>query len=98
MWHAIAPDAATQQAMRQAIRTWRQDPAWQREHGRFIPQLWKWLRERRWEDVAGIAPPPAVRTEPRAPQEPAAAPTAEVRAQMQAILAAAGRKRVKAEA
>lgn len=98
MWQAINPDAATQQTMRQAIRTWRQDAAWQREQGRFVPQLWKWLRERRWEDVAGIAPAPAARTEPRALQESAAAPTAEVRAQMQAILAAAGRKRVKAEA
>jgi hypothetical protein len=93
MWQAIDPDAATQQAMLQSIRAWRLDPSWQREQGRFVPQLWKWLRERRWEDVPGIAPAPAVCTEPRAPQAPSVPPPPAVRAQLQAILAAAGRTR-----
>lgn len=94
VWTRINPDAQTQQAMLQAIRAWRRTQEWQREEGRYVPLLWKWLRDGRWRDVPGIADPPASSAPPPvAPaDEPAAKPSLEVRARMEAILASAGRR------
>jgi hypothetical protein len=92
-WQQLQPDAGTQQAMLQAIRAWRVDPSWQREQGRFIPQLWKWLRDKRWQDVPGIAPAPSVAAAPRAPEAPAAPPPPEVREKIGKLLAEAGRRK-----
>ena len=34
-----------------AIRRQREEPGWQREGGRFVPRIAKWLAQRRWLDV-----------------------------------------------
>lgn len=92
-WAELSPGEQLQQTMLQAIRAWRLDPSWQREQGRFIPQFWKWLKERRWLDVPGVSAAPARAPAPTEPEPPAARPSAEVLARMDAIRAGAGRNR-----
>jgi DNA-binding MarR family transcriptional regulator len=58
----LAPDAALQAQMLASIRAWTQDPEWQRDGGRYVPRLSKWLEQERWLDVPGRTvetPPPA---------------------------------------
>lgn len=92
VWQELQPSEELARQVVQSIRAWRLDPSWQREGGRFVPRLWRWLRDRRWEDVPGIAPAPRVATEPRAPGAPAVPPSPEVRAKMRELLERAGRK------
>lgn len=92
VWQELQPSEALARQVVQSIRAWRLDPSWQREGGRFVPRLWRWLRDRRWEDVPGIAPAPRIATEPRAPEAPAVPPSPEVRAKMRELLERAGRK------
>jgi hypothetical protein len=63
-WDALAPDAALQGEITQAIHAWTRSPGWQAEDGRWIPKASKWLRGKRWRDVPGLAvpPPPPVPT------------------------------------
>lgn len=92
-WQQLQPSAELAGQMVQAIRAWRLDPSWQREGGRFVPRLWRWLRDKRWEDVPGIAPAPSVAAAPRAPDTPAAPPPPEVREKIGKLLAEAGRRK-----
>lgn len=91
-WHSLNPDEPTQRRMLQSIAQWRSTAEWQREEGRFIPKFSRWLAERRWLDVPGLALAPAKPAEPTAPPLPTAPPSAEVRARMDAIRKAAGRR------
>ncbi len=50
-----------------AIQSFYHTHAWQREHGRFIPQLTNFLRGKRWEDVEKKITPPKAPINPIAP-------------------------------
>lgn len=91
-WQLLQPSDDLQREMLRSIAQWRSDGAWQREGGRFIPLLWKWLRDRGWEDVPGIAPAPRSEPRPPEPQAPSAPPSAAVRAKMRELLNTAGRR------
>jgi hypothetical protein len=65
-WAALKPDAQLQAEIVRAIRAWQRSPEWQREEGRYIPKLGRFLREQRWIDAPGAgtpapaAPPPVL--------------------------------------
>jgi len=67
-WRRLAPDAALEQTMAQAIADQRRWPQWVKDGGQFIPHPATWLNGRRWEDqgpteaamVAGGARPRSV--------------------------------------
>jgi hypothetical protein len=98
----LAPDAALQAQMLSAIAAWTQDPEWQREGGRFVPKLSKWLEQKRWLDVPGRtappAPPPApvVRERTPAERERDRAAREAQRGKIDALLGRTGRKAVAA--
>jgi hypothetical protein len=61
-WAKLAPDAALQGEIAQAIHAWTRSPEWQADNGHWIPKPSKWLRGKRWRDILGLAvptPPPA---------------------------------------
>jgi len=64
-WDDLAPDAQLQAEIARAIQAWIPSVEWQREGGRFIPKLGKFLRDQRWLDAPDLAapssaPPPPV--------------------------------------
>jgi len=58
-WDALAPDAQLQAEIARAIQAWIPSAEWQREGGRYVPKLGKFLRDQRWLDAphATSAPP-----------------------------------------
>jgi hypothetical protein len=56
-WDELAPDARLQAEIARAIQAWIPSAEWQREKGRFIPKLGKFLRDQRWLDAPGLAAP-----------------------------------------
>ena len=58
-WDKLKPDAALLAQMLEAVRAWRRTPDWTRNDGQYVPKLARWLRERRWMDVPGIAARPS---------------------------------------
>lgn len=56
-WGRIAPSAALQREMLEAVGRWNASEEWRREQGRFVPKLARWLREHRWRDVPGNSAP-----------------------------------------
>lgn len=95
VWQSLKPDLVTRQQMLRAIEAWSRSTEWQRNDGQYIPRFTRWLSERRWLDVPGFTVATATRhaVQPQLELEtaPAAAPSAEVRARINAILAGAGR-------
>lgn len=69
-WERLGPDVDTAAAIVASVRAWARSPEWQRDNGRYIPKPNNWLRNRRWNDVPGVAAPkPTVVTPlPREPE------------------------------
>jgi hypothetical protein len=72
-YHSLAPDPDLHAQIIAAVRAWTRSPEWQREDGRFVPLLHKWLSGKRWLDVPGFSPPAAPPAAPR-PREPKLSP------------------------
>lgn len=51
-WARLSPDADTAREIIAAVRLQALTPQWQREGGRYVPELQHWLRDARWRDVA----------------------------------------------
>ncbi|MDB5965173.1 MAG: hypothetical protein JWQ72_1673 [Polaromonas sp.] len=71
-WDALAPNAALQTTIMEAVKAWTRSPRWQADNGRYIPKLSTWLRNELWRDAPGVAvavPNPA---KPAGPTRPAA--------------------------
>lgn len=62
VWHRLARygDLPELDALLDALKKFQALPGWQKEHGRFVPQLVNWLRGKRWldepDDPAGFTP------------------------------------------
>jgi hypothetical protein len=69
-WEALAPDAALQSRMFEALEWQCRQPGWLEKGGKFIPYPASWLSDRRWED------------EPFNPQDPTDAAWEEVEARI----------------
>lgn len=57
-WRKLSPDPELQQTLMMALARHRQQDAWLRDNGQFIPLPASWLNDRRWEDeheVAGLS-------------------------------------------
>lgn len=75
-WAELAPDEKLQAEIARAIQAWIPSAEWQRDGGRFIPKLGKFLRDKRWLDAPAQAAPSPLPVLPPArvlsPQELAA--------------------------
>lgn len=49
-WAKLQPDAATVQAMLDALVWQRQQPQWLKDGGQYIPMPATWLNQERWSD------------------------------------------------
>jgi hypothetical protein len=66
VWEALNPGAELQNEIARAIQAWIPSAEWQRESGRYVPKLGRFLRDKRWLDAPYPAsPPPAVVLPPR---------------------------------
>lgn len=57
-WRKLSPNSELQQTLMMALARHRQQDAWLRDNGQFIPLPASWLNDRRWEDeheVAGLS-------------------------------------------
>lgn len=73
-WDELAPDAQLQAEIARAIQAWIPSTEWQREGGRYIPKLGKFLRDQRWRDApypatTPASPPPPPREAPLTPEQ-----------------------------
>lgn len=50
-WAKLAPDAATAREILAAVQRQVLTTQWQREGGRYVPELQHWLRDERWRDT-----------------------------------------------
>lgn len=73
VWDELAPDAQLQAEIARAIEAWIPSAEWQREGGRYIPKLGKFLRDERWLDAPGRSAP-APTPAPLPPPEPPLSP------------------------
>lgn len=71
-WDELAPDAKLQAEIARAIQAWIPSAEWQREGGRYIPKLGRFLRDKRWLDAPGSVPAPT--PAPLPPPEPPLTP------------------------
>jgi hypothetical protein len=55
-YRALAPDAALQSRMLEAISVQSQSDQWKRDGGNFVPHPTTWLHGRRWEDEVSVRP------------------------------------------
>ena len=55
----VAPDPQLLSVMLAAVGQWTAAPEWQKDAGRWVPKLDRWLRESRWLDVPGVSAPVA---------------------------------------
>lgn len=87
-WAELNPSPMLQAAMLRAIEAWRRSAEWQREQGRYIPRLDKWLADGRWKDAPGAAGPiTSPVADPGPPDLPPPAPIpAESRAKIDQLL------------
>lgn len=92
---ALAPDAGLQQKMLAAVALWSPSTEWERDGGRWVPKLDRWLRECRWNDVPGLTPAP--RAAPAIAPAPAA-PAAPIPDAVKAYRASLGRAPLRAAA
>ena len=54
-WSQLQPSSDTVAAITAALTAFCARPEWKEEGGRYIPAPDRWLRERRWEEVAGAS-------------------------------------------
>ena len=62
-WNKLKADRKLMRKMSAALRVQMASEEWQRDNGRAIPYLCRWLSHRRWEDEQEITLPPAKRQE-----------------------------------
>ena len=62
-WNKLEADRKLMRKMSAALRVQMASEEWQRDNGRAIPYLCRWLSHRRWEDEQEITLPPAKRQE-----------------------------------
>lgn len=102
-WIGLAMEPGTLPDVLAGLRRWKASAEWQRDQGRWVPRLDKWLVNRRWLDAPGVGPaspavlplPPAL---PELTPEQRAANKARAQQLAQATRQAIAQRRVQPEA
>jgi hypothetical protein len=66
VFRRIKPSQELTERMIRALEIWKCSEQWTKENGQYIPQLARWLREKRWEDI----PPNSYGNKPVAANNP----------------------------